>query len=240
MKHNCQLENKFVHENSIKLCISGQKNYPFKKIVFIPYGAEIKLRKPGRVLRKFGLKPKKYIHFVGRLTPENCVEDLILAFKKIKTDYKCVIVGDSVYEDSYKKYLVNLAKNDKRIVFTGFLHDKDYKEVCSNSYLYVETKEVGGIHPSILEAMAFGNCILAKNIEENINIIGKRGLYYVKNNIETLINKIKYALRHRTTINQLGLKLKLEVQQKYRWELIVKHYENTFRLSYAGSTKNRH
>ena len=23
----CQLENKFVHENSIKLCISGQKNY---------------------------------------------------------------------------------------------------------------------------------------------------------------------------------------------------------------------
>ena len=203
-----------------------KKRYNPNSIVYIPYGAEVNIRKPGRILKEFRLKSKNYIHFVGRLTPENCVEDLIIAFKKIETDYKCVIVGDSVYEDDYKKYLLQLAGGDKRIVFAGFLYGKDYEELCSNSALYMETKEVGGTHPSLLEAIGFGNPIIAKDISFHKEILGGYALYYT--DPDELATKIKNFLNHKTVLIKKSILLREKVSQRYSWKRVVKEYEELF------------
>lgn len=202
-----------------------KKYYP-KKLVYIPYGTEVKIRKPGKTLKNFCLKAKKYIHFVGRLTPENCIEDLILAFRKIKTHYKCVIIGDSVYEDRYKKYLLDLAKEDQRIIFTGFLYGKNYEEVCSNSALYIETKEVGGTHPSLLEAVAFGNPIIAKNIGFHKEVLEEYALYYTRS--DELAKKIKNFLNHKTILIKKSILLREKVRQRYSWKVVIKQYEELF------------
>ncbi len=200
--------------------------YNPKKIVYIPYGTEVNIRKTGKILQEFCLQPKKYIHCVGRLTPENCVEDLIKAFMQIKTNHKCVIVGDSVYEDAYKNYLMNLAQEDKRIVFTRFLSGRDYEEICSNSALYVETKEVGGTHPSLLEAIAFGNPVIAKNVSFHREVLGENALYYT--NINDLAKKIKKFLQHKTTLIKKSLLLRETVKNRYSWKTVVKQYEQLF------------
>ncbi|MBI3366580.1 DUF1972 domain-containing protein [Candidatus Roizmanbacteria bacterium] len=200
-----------------------KKKYSQKNIVYIPYGSEINIRRSGSLLKKLNLEPKKYIHFVGRLTPENCVEDLIKAFKKIGTSLKCVIVGDSVYENDYKKCLLQLAGGDKRIVFTGFLSGKDYEELCSNSALYVETKGVGGTHPSLLEAVAFRNPIIAKNVSFHKEVLGEYALYYANPN--QLATKIKRFLNHKTTLIKKSILLREKVSQRYSWKKVIKEYE---------------
>lgn len=206
-----------------------KNKYKIKNLVYIPYGAEVTIRKPGGTLKKFALTPKKYLHFVGRLTPENCVEDLILAFKEIKTDFKCVIVGDSVFEDKYKNYLLKLASDDKRIIFTGFLKGKTYEEICSNSYLYIETKSVGGTHPSLLEAMAFGNCIIAKNAQEHVETLESVGLYYEKKRGSNDLEKIiKYVLGNKKVGDLFRKLVEKRVKKYFRWEAIVKQYEEIF------------
>jgi glycosyltransferase involved in cell wall biosynthesis len=203
-----------------------KEEYHPKNIVYIPYGAGGRPRKAGEALKRFNLKPKKYIHFVGRLTPENCVEDLILAFKKLSTDFKCVIIGESVYEGNYRRDLLKLAGNDKRIVFTGFLFAKNYEEICSNSALYIETKEVGGTHPSLLEAIAFGNPIIAKDMSFHKEILGEYAWYY--RSIDDLAKKIKDFLHHKTTLIKKTTLLTESIIKQYSWETVVKQYEKLF------------
>lgn len=203
-----------------------KNKYKIKNLVYIPYGAEVAIRKPGNTLKKFNLLPKKYIHFVGRLTPENCIEDLILSFRKIKTNYKCVIIGDSIYENRYKKYLLDLAKGSKRIIFTGFLYGKEYEETCSNSALYIETKEVGGTHPSLLEAIAFGNPIIAKDVSFHKEILGEYASYYTNSN--GLAKKIREFINHKTTLVKKGVLLREKVNQQYSWKAVIKKYEELF------------
>lgn len=203
-----------------------RNKYKLKNTLFIPYGAKVIVRKPGKTLAEFGLTVKRYIHTVGRFTPENSIEDLILAFKKIKTSFNCVIIGDSVYEDKYKKQLLDLAKNDQRIIFTGFLKGRDYEEICSNSYLYIETKTQGGIHPSLLEAMAFGNCVVANKIHSHIEVLKNNGLYY--NNKNELTSIIRMILKRRLLKNKIGESNKDNIKANYKWQKVIRQYENLF------------
>ncbi|MEM2514483.1 MAG: DUF1972 domain-containing protein, partial [Candidatus Bathyarchaeia archaeon] len=114
---------------------------------YIPYGSEVKIVPPGDTLARFGLEPKKYILFVGRLVPENCVHHLIEAFRGLDTDLKCVIVGDAPYAEKYIASLKARAHGDSRIVFTGYVFGQGYYELGSNAYIFVETSGVGGTHP---------------------------------------------------------------------------------------------
>ena len=69
--------------------------------LYIPYGSEVEILPPGETLARFGLEPRKYILFVGRLVPENCAHHLVEAFAGLDTEMKCVIVGDAAYAQDY-------------------------------------------------------------------------------------------------------------------------------------------
>lgn len=199
--------------------------YRLNNLIYVPYGAEVKSLKPGKMLKRFDLRPMKYMYAVGRFSPENCLEDLIMAFRKFKTDFKCVIVGDSFYEEKYKKYLMNLAKNDKRIIFTGILQGKEYDEICSNSLAYVETKSIGGTHPALLEAMAFGKCVIVKDTKENQEVIGDSGYLYNNFSSLRLEDQLKYVISHPKNARRIGNIGKKRVHALYNWKDVISRYE---------------
>src|SRR5262249_49567779 len=145
---------------------------------YIPYGSEIIPTPPGEVLARYGLEPGKYVLFVGRLVPENCAHHLVEAFRALDTELKCVIVGDAPYAATYQAQLRWLAGNDPRIVFTGYVFGQGYQELGSNAAIFVETSSVGGTHPALVEAMAFGNCVVVNGTPENLETIDGAGLAY--------------------------------------------------------------
>ena len=98
--------------------------------------------------------------YVSRLEPENNAHLVIEAFKKVRTAYRLLIVGDAPYAHDYITRLEARARGDKRIVFTGFVFGQDYRALQQNAYCYVHATEVGGTHPALLEAMGYGNCVL--------------------------------------------------------------------------------
>ena len=104
---------------------------------FIPNGvnrAEIKEAK--FITEKFGLTKDSYILFLGRLVPEKGIRYLVEAFKDVKTDKKLVIAGGSSDTDSFMVELKELAKDDSRIIFTGFVQGQMLDELYSNAYIY--------------------------------------------------------------------------------------------------------
>ena len=143
---------------------------------YIAYGAEPMAAPPGPHLARHGLEPGRYVLFVGRLVPENCAHHLVEAFDGLATDMKCVIVGDAPYAAGYIRSL--RATADPRVVFTGYVFGEGYRELLSNAYCFVETSEVGGTHPALLEAMAAGAAVVVNDTPENLETIGDAGQSY--------------------------------------------------------------
>ncbi len=148
------------------------------KPLYIPYGSDIEHRSPGPALNKFDLKPFEYILFVGRLVPENCAHHLVEAFRELDTEFKCVIVGDATYAEDYKSKLKSLADGDSRIIFTGYVFGNGYHELGSNAYIFVKSSGMGGHTPALVEAMAFGNCVIVNDTDENLETIGEAEFSY--------------------------------------------------------------
>lgn len=213
-------------------CAVVQDYYQTKynsKPPFITYGSEVSILPPGDTLRKFGLEPNKYILFVGRLVPENCVHHLITAFRKMETDLKCVIVGSSSYSDDYISELQSLAQDDSRIVFTGYAFGKDYYELGSNALIFVETSGVGGTHPALTEAMGFGNCIIVNNTPQNLETIADAGVSYDgKLGGESLYKILQELLADRILIDEYRKRALNRANTYYSWESVTDDYEMMF------------
>lgn len=196
---------------------------------YIPYGSDIDILPPGETLSRFNLEPNKYFLFVGRLVPENCAHHLVSAFRQLDTDMKCVIVGDAAYAEEYKKYLHKIAEGDPRIIFTGYVFGKGYHELGSNSYVFVETSGVGGTHPALVEAMAFGNCVIVYDTPENLETIGDAGFSYEGKIGEDSLQKVlAMLLNNPDLIEQYRFLAQKRANSVYTWDAITDDYEQLF------------
>lgn len=196
---------------------------------YVPYGSDVELLPPGDTLAQFGLEPQKYVLFVGRLVPENCAHHLVTAFRQLDTDLKCVIVGDAAYAEAYKAQLYALAEGDPRIVFTGYVFGRGYQELGSNAYVFVETSGVGGTHPALVEAMAFGNCVITYNTPENLETIGEAGFAYDGNiGAKSLQKVLTKVLQDPNLIQEYRYLAQKRANSTYTWEAVTDEYERLF------------
>ncbi len=196
---------------------------------YVPYGSDIEVTPPGETLTQYDLQPGKYILFVGRLVPENCAHHLVEAFQGLETDLKCVIVGDAPYAEAYKARLRALGTGDDRIVFTGYVFGKGYYELGSNARIFVETSGVGGTHPALVEAMAFGNCVIVNDTPENLETIGDAGFAYSgSDGAASLRTVLRRLLAEPGLVEQYRGKAAARARAVYTWESVTDAYERLF------------
>jgi glycosyltransferase involved in cell wall biosynthesis len=196
---------------------------------YIPYGSEVEIVPPGHTLARFDLEPRKYVLFVGRLVPENCVHHLVEAFQGLDTEFKCVIVGSASYAEKYIASLKDSAQGDPRIVFTGYVFGQDYYELGSNAYIFAETSGVGGTHPALLEAMAFGSCVVVYNTPENMETIGDAGFAYDgRVGAESLRQILQHLLSQPEMVEEYRRQARQRAQTYYTWEAVTDAYEQLF------------
>jgi glycosyltransferase involved in cell wall biosynthesis len=200
-----------------------------KASTYIAYGGDIEPSPPGRYIRQYGLQSRKYVLFVGRLVPENCPHHLVEAFQTLPTNpgFKCVIVGDAPYAERYIASLKNI--NNPDIIFTGYLFGEGYRELASNAYLFVETSEVGGTHPALLEAMALGNCVIVNDTMENLETIGDAGFSYRgAEGAKSLGDVLEQLLQSPGLVEEHGHKARSRVREFYSWDKVTDDYEQLF------------
>lgn len=192
----------------------------------IAYGSEVERRPDRATVRKWRAEPNRYVLYVSRLEPENNARLVIEAFKKVRTAYRLLIVGDAPYAREYIDDLKERARGDKRIVFTGFVFGQDYRALQQNAYCYVHATEVGGTHPALLEAMGYGNCVLTLATPENLEVVGSAGISYEDE--ADLVDKLQRVLRDGSTVQSYRHRAQDRVQRQYHWEGVVDRYEQLF------------
>lgn len=192
----------------------------------IAYGADVERKTDADAIAEFGVAPERYFLYVSRLEPENNAAMVIEAFRRVDTDLKLVIVGDAPYADEYKRRLRELAGDDPRIVFTGFVFGGGYKALQQNAYAYIHATEVGGTHPALIEAMGYGNCVLAYSTVENTEVVGGAAIEF--ENIDELAREIRRVVESGDLVTEYRNRAQERIRREYSWEKITDQYEELF------------
>lgn len=193
-----------------------------RETVFIPNGiSRPEIIEANIITQKYGLKKDDYILFLGRMVPEKGIHYLIEAFRNVETNKKLVIAGGASDTDSYYSELKEIAKDNKNIIFTGFVQGKELEELYSNAYIYCLPSDLEGMPLSLLEAMSYGNCCLTSDIDECSEVIEKEGVTFKKSNIEDLKEKIKLLCESEKEVSKYKKNAKDFILSKYNWDDIV-------------------
>jgi glycosyltransferase involved in cell wall biosynthesis len=226
-------ENAVKYADEIIVLSKNVRNY-FKETynrdtVYIPNGVEIKKRYSIDIIEKiYGIKKDEYILYLGRIVPEKGVDNLINVFKMINTDKKLVIAGGASDTGEYEKYIHNLAKDDDRIIFTGFIQGEKMMALYSNAYVYVLPSKLEGMPLSLMEAMSFGNCCLVSDIPECKEVVGDYGVTYKVNSNEDLKSKIQYLIKNSDVVREYKDKSTDYICKKYNWDDVVNRTINLY------------
>ena len=197
---------------------------------FIPNGVNRpEKREANLITEKFGLTKDSYILFLGRLVPEKGIRYLIEAFKNVKTDKKLVIAGGSSDTDSFIEELKKLAKDDNRIIFTGFVQGQILDELYSNAYIYTLPSDLEGMPLSLLEAMSYGNCCLVSDIPECAEVVEDKALIFKKSDVQDLREKLQDACDHTEKVMGMKMQAASFICEKYNWDEVTNETEKLYR-----------
>lgn len=185
---------------------------------YIPNGVSVpRPESPHLISEKWGLKKDGYILYLGRIVPEKGGTYLIEAFKRVKTDKKLVIAGGSSDTEYYLSHLRELASEDDRILFTGFVQGRIRDELYSNAYVYTLPSDLEGMPLSLLEAMSYGNCCLVSDISECTEVVEDKALQFNRSSVDDLHDKLQMLCDHPETVASYRTDAARFILSKYRW-----------------------
>ncbi|MBC8440367.1 MAG: glycosyltransferase family 4 protein [Deltaproteobacteria bacterium] len=197
-------------------------------VEYIPTGVnKVEYRKPDRIL-EMGIEKDKYILFAARLVEEKGPHFLIEAFKNIDTDMKLVVAGDAAHAEGYKASLKQMAGNDDRVLFPGFVTGRLLEELFSNAYVFCLPSTLEGLPIALLEAMSYGNCCLASDIPENLEAIEDFGYTFKNREIGDLRKKLEYLIENPDKVRDKKKAAREHVLNNYSWDTIADQMEELY------------
>lgn len=214
------------HADEIIVLSKNVQNY-FKEtygreVNFIPNGVNKPVvRDANEINSRYGLTKDSYLLFLGRIVPEKGVHYLIKAFKFVKTDKKLVIAGGTSDSDEYVQKLKDMAKDDSRIIFTGFVQGELLDELYSNSYVYVLPSDLEGMPLSLLEAMSYGNCCMVSNIAECTEVVEDKAVIFEHSDIDDLKEKLQFVSDSSDVVGKYKKQASEFICKKYNWDEVV-------------------
>jgi rhamnosyltransferase len=163
------------------------------KVYYIPYGVVPQQPKPWDqaslapyISEQFNggaIAPGKYWLLIARLEPENNVDMVVQGFVEANPKYPLLVVGDFTNQN-YKKQVNEEASNGSSatVLFLGSIYDSEVLWMLrQHCFAYFHGHSVGGTNPSLLEAMASKNLILAHDNPFNREVCGRFAYYFSTN-----------------------------------------------------------
>ena len=194
-----------------------------KSSTLIGYGSETP---PGdHNVDGFNLQTGRYVLYVSRLEPENNPDLVLNAWRKVRSDWPLVMVGDNRYDGSYVERLKKIA--DERVVFQGATYGDGYWALQKHAGIFVFACEIGGVHPALIEAMAAENAVLYLDSPENNDTAGDAAIRFGKS-ADDLAVKLQALLDDPEACQEWAARAAARARQLYRWDEVAEKYEKLF------------
>jgi len=231
-----------IHFPNTATAVSKVQNQYYRdkfsaEVRYIPNGVSPVERRDPEWLPTKGIVPDRYILFAARLVQEKGVHFLINAFRKIRTDMQLVIAGDAAHAEQYKSELKEMAGDDPRIIFTGFVSGAHMEELFSNAYLFCLPSTLEGLPVALLEAMNYGNCCLASDIPENLEALETYGYTFRNRDQEDLARVLGKLINNPDLVVEKRSAAQEHVRCNYSWDRVTDQMEALY-LSLISEKKH--
>lgn len=173
---------------------------------------------------------KKYF-ILSRLAPEKRIDVVINAFNNVSNESEFLYIYG---EGPIKKELQRLARNNKRIIFMGYVYNNDIDEVLKNNdCLIISSPEEAGPLTGI-EAMAAGRLIFSTKVGAMQERIAEDYPFWFDGKEESLEKLIiKARNKNSVELHKLKKNLRQVYLLNYTFDKISKKYlESVFKLFY--------
>lgn len=203
---------------SLKKKIVG-RNIQAEKVMVIPHGIDLNIFDApytGNLLDKLPfVGERKVISFVGRLSKENYIDDIIQAVEILlvrRSDFVLVIAGGGIEEKALKEKISLSPLLKKHVFFAGFLPRKECYEVRKISYLSLCL--MGGF--SLIEACAAARPVIAYDVEWHYELVNSStGFLLKEKDIEGIVKSLDYIFDHPQEAESMGMQARLLIENNH-------------------------
>lgn len=196
-----------------------------RSCVFIPYGGEPGADRPA----EDGLQAQGYVLAVARFVPENTIPEFIAAAKELARDYQVVIVGSSGYGGPIEEDVRILAADEANVRWLGHVaDDQRLLALWRNCGVYFHGHSVGGTNPALVQAMANGAPVVARDTVFNREVLGDEANFCTPDAgaIERAIRQVMSNEAEQRRLAGISLE---RVQQGYSWAAVCSAYDRELR-----------
>ena len=189
--------------------------------LYIPYGGDV----PSDHEVEPGLERRGYVLMVARFCPENSIQEFFDAVPYLAESFPVVIVGSSGHDGHFDARAAELAREYPRVQWLGHLHD-DVRlfSLWQNAGAYFHGHSVGGTNPALVQAMACGAPIVARNTVYNCEVLKQAGIF-----VEAKSHEIAAALtalmKDPTRQADLSNAARVRAELAYSWTTVCSGYE---------------
>jgi glycosyltransferase involved in cell wall biosynthesis len=202
--------------------------------LFIPYGGDIPVRRP----LVGGLQHRQYVLMVARLVPENTVSQFLDAAARLSEVVDVVVVGSSGYGGELDRRAETLAADHPRLQWLGHLSDDDrLLSLWQHAGAYFHGHSVGGTNPSLVQAMACGAPIVARDTVYNREVLEAAGLL-VPPTAAAIGDAVRTLLADAVLQERLSQAAVARVADQYLWDAVCSSYDQALRGLCAGPEDN--
>lgn len=198
------------------------RHFGRRRVRTVTYGAHTVADAPTAPLAAHGLTPRGFVTMICRPVPENSILEIVTAWSRRRRGLQLVVLGDYTATNSYHRKVLDAASDEIR--FVGAIFDQSVVSALRyHSLFYLHGHTVGGTNPSLVEAMAAGNPVIAHSNPYNTWVAGSAGRYFTgTRELAVLLDQMVGDV---TTLDAMALAARARHQEAFTWEQIGDQYE---------------
>jgi glycosyltransferase involved in cell wall biosynthesis len=196
---------------------------PASKLTTITYGAHPVVDAPSTVPEGLGLEAGRYLTLICRPIPENSILELIDGFSRKPRGCKLAVLGRYAPEvDAYHHAVRDSASEE--VLFLGALYDPSTVAALRfHSAMYLHGHTVGGTNPSLVEAMAAANPVLAHDNAYNRWVAQDAAVYF--SSAADVSERLDEVLSSPARLEQMRAASRDRYEAEFTWERVAGQYE---------------
>ncbi|UVJ38741.1 glycosyltransferase [Arthrobacter sp. CJ23] len=186
---------------------------------FVPYGGDI----PEDLPVEEGLSHRGYVLAVARFVPENTMEEFFEAAEVLAQKYPVVIVGSSGYGGELDARAAKLSADHAAVHWLGHISDdRRLHALWQHAGAYFHGHSVGGTNPALVQAMACGAPIVARDTVYNREVLADTGTFVQPNSLQ-ISDELDAAMQRAHSVDVTAIVER--AQSRYSWAGVCDGYE---------------
>ncbi len=206
---------------------------PKRKVVMITYGAHEVSDAPVEPVLERDLDPGGYLTMICRPIPENSILEIVQGFSTRRRSHELVVIGP--YEpdsDPYHREVMDAASD--QVHFIGAVYQPEVlQSLRVHGAMYLHGHTVGGTNPSLVEAMAAGNPVIAHDNVYNRWTAGDGAAFFTT--AEDVDRELSRILPDPDTLDAMSRSSLDRYHAEFTWDHVAGQYEQLLRRHLSTS-----